>query len=258
MNTGKRRVIAKRLAAAGLCLLMLAAFTGCGFVNSNEVESYSMEFGGQMESAMNALGEAVNSAIDGARENGGSGWPETQTSTEATVSSGWADPLPGGSVTQYFGVDNGDEGGCHLGLDLSSSDGNAAVCAIYGGTVIESDVKGSNGEIVVIEHTMDGYTFCSAYCHLQSGSRSVNIGDWVYAGEQIAAMGGTGNVTGPHLHLAIYSGRASRDPYGYLATGYDGCGYIDYTDQRGTLRFYDPEAVLDDGGRTIINNYYGS
>ncbi|MFM8690157.1 MAG: M23 family metallopeptidase, partial [Candidatus Limnocylindrus sp.] len=50
------------------------------------------------------------------------------------------------------------------------------------------------------------------YGHIGDGSRSseprwrVNAGDYVTAGQLIAFVGSTGNVTGPHLHLSMLNG----------------------------------------------------
>lgn len=241
-----RRVfpMVKRMAAAGLCLLVLAVFAGCEFMQSGEAQSYSQEFGKQVESAMNQLGEAVNSAIAEAENSAGNS------------SSDWAQPLPEiNYITQDFGALYEGMGGRHLGWDIQCTGDAPEVYAIYGGTVLVSDEKGGNGECVVLKHEMGECTFYTAYCHLQAGSRTVSTGETVYAGEALGVMGDTGNVTGPHLHLAVFSGKQMSSPYGYDDTQSDSSGtaYIDYKG----VRFYNPEMVLADNGQTIINNYFG-
>jgi len=52
------------------------------------------------------------------------------------------------------------------------------------------------------------------YGHLNS--IYVKPGESVYAGEQIGAVGNTGNSTGPHLHFEIRYQGVPRDPLAYL------------------------------------------
>lgn len=56
------------------------------------------------------------------------------------------------------------------------------------------------GNRVVIKHSSGVY---SAYAHLKRGSARVAAGDQVRAGQQIAAVGNTGNTTQPHLHVQL-------------------------------------------------------
>lgn len=62
------------------------------------------------------------------------------------------------------------------------------------------DVMGQNNEIV-IEHP-DG-TF-SRYAHMITGSATVNVGDMVSAGTQIALVGNAGASSEPHLHFHMF------------------------------------------------------
>ena len=44
----------------------------------------------------------------------------------------------------------------------------------------------------MIVHTIDGVTWETVYAHMRSGSRTVNVGDYVTQGQTIGVMGNTG------------------------------------------------------------------
>ena len=68
------------------------------------------------------------------------------------------------------------------------------------------------GNCVVINH---GLGFMTIYMHLSKFE--VKEGDKVEKGQVIALSGGTGRVTGPHLHLAVRSSGEYLDPLKLLA-----------------------------------------
>lgn len=89
----------------------------------------------------------------------------------------------------------------HAGIDIANAVGTP-VHAAYAGTVVTAGwnrVPGRTGQHVVIANP-DGER--QLYGHL---SRiDVTIGQKVQLGQQIGAMGATGNVTGPHLHFETW------------------------------------------------------
>ncbi|WP_229074465.1 M23 family metallopeptidase [Actinoplanes sp. DH11] len=56
------------------------------------------------------------------------------------------------------------------------------------------------GNHVIVRH--DDGTF-AAYAHVRQGSATVRPGDQVTAGQQLAAVGNTGNTSEPHLHVQL-------------------------------------------------------
>lgn len=59
------------------------------------------------------------------------------------------------------------------------------------------------GNHIIIEHDNGEYSY---YLHLQTGSIKIKVGDNVKTGEQIAALGHSGNSTEPHLHFHVTDG----------------------------------------------------
>ena len=99
-----------------------------------------------------------------------------------------------------FGIRRGRR---HQGVDLPLKTGDP-IYAAFTGKVRMSKYFGAFGNLVVIRHDNGLETF---YAHLSK--RSVEVGDWVNAGDVIGLGGSTGRSTGPHLHFETrYNGFA--------------------------------------------------
>ena len=112
-----------------------------------------------------------------------------------------------GIITSRFG---GRSSGTHTGLDIATNTGTA-IKAAASGTVTFSGTKGSYGNLVIISHgngVQTYYAHCSALY--------VSTGQQVSQGQTIAAVGSTGNSTGPHLHLEIRVNGVAQNPQYYL------------------------------------------
>ncbi|MBG6056829.1 murein DD-endopeptidase MepM/ murein hydrolase activator NlpD [Cryobacterium sp. MP_M5] len=106
----------------------------------------------------------------------------------------------------------------HKGLDLLPGEGTP-VHAIADGVVREVSAydDGGLGVHVVLDHTIDGRLVSSVYAHFQEGSLAVAVGQAVSAGDELGAVGTTGQSTGPHLHLEILlDGVTPTDPFAWL------------------------------------------
>lgn len=112
-----------------------------------------------------------------------------------------------GTITSRFGRRSS---GTHTGLDIATSKGTP-IKAASSGRVVYAGWKGSYGNLVVVEHTDSIQTY---YAHCSK--LYVNVGQTVNQGEVIAAVGSTGNSTGPHLHLEIRVNGKVRNPQNYL------------------------------------------
>lgn len=103
----------------------------------------------------------------------------------------------------------------HEGVDIAAGSGTAVVAVLAGTvesitttcTVGNSACGGRWGNNVLINHGDEGKT---RYAHLSSVS--VRKGDTVTQGQEIGAVGSTGDSTGNHLHLEWKKGRTVIDP----------------------------------------------
>ncbi len=112
-----------------------------------------------------------------------------------------------GTITSRFGS---RRSGTHTGLDIATSRGTP-IKAASAGVVSYAGWKGSYGYLVVVDHTDSIKTY---YAHCSK--IYVSEGEQVAQGDTIAAVGSTGNSTGPHLHLEIRVNGKPRNPQSYL------------------------------------------
>jgi len=100
----------------------------------------------------------------------------------------------------------------HRALDIGSWVGAPVKSADSGYVILAGGGwNGGYGNHVIIDHG-NGYT--TLYAHLSS--IYVRPGESVSRGEQIGAVGSTGNSTGPHLHFEIRYQGTPRNPYNWL------------------------------------------
>jgi hypothetical protein len=106
-----------------------------------------------------------------------------------------------GEITGLFGtrrIFNGKLNSIHYGLDLEGQIGDT-IRSIQAGKVVMSSMRWASGGTTIIDH---GGGLFTAYFHMSR--RDKKPGDWVRAGEVIGAVGKSGRVTGPHLHLQFF------------------------------------------------------
>ncbi|MDP9434763.1 MAG: M23 family metallopeptidase [Actinomycetota bacterium] len=88
------------------------------------------------------------------------------------------------------------------------------VYAASRGTVIAAGPASGFGRWVKIAHSGGVHT---VYGHISSWS--VQVGQAVRAGQEIARSGNEGSSTGPHLHFEVRSGSLPIDPMAFYAAG---------------------------------------
>ena len=112
-----------------------------------------------------------------------------------------------GVITNGFNPDQQ-----HFGVDIVSKK-NEAIKSVLDGTVIFSTWTVETGYVIGIQHPQ---AIVSVYKHNSAILR--RIGDIVKAGEAIAIIGETGELsTGPHVHFELWSQGNPVDPTDYIS-----------------------------------------
>ena len=115
-----------------------------------------------------------------------------------------------GIISSRFGARSSIRRSAHTGLDIATSTGTP-VKAAAAGTVTFAGWKGSYGNLMVITHSNGVQTY---YGHCSK--LYLSAGTTVSQGQTIAAVGSTGNSTGPHLHFEIRVNGVAHNPQSYL------------------------------------------
>lgn len=98
----------------------------------------------------------------------------------------------------------------HTGLDFCGGVG-VEILAPASGVVVFAGPLTVRGNATMIDH---GWGIYSGYMH--QSEILVKVGDHVQPGQVIGLVGGTGRVTGPHLHWEIWAGGVQVDPMDWL------------------------------------------
>ena len=132
-----------------------------------------------------------------------------QTAQATSVRFRW--PLAGRIVLDFGSYSTGER---NDGINIAAAPG-AEIHAAAAGTVsyCGNELRGY-GNLVLIQHD-DGYL--TAYAHV--GSIGVSRGDRVAAGQVIATVGATGDVSSPQLHFEIRRDKHPVDPKALLPKG---------------------------------------
>lgn len=105
-------------------------------------------------------------------------------------------------------------GALHDGVDLAGPIGTPIFAACDGVVKEAGPTNSGYGAWVLLQH---GDGTVSRYGHINSWT--VQVGQRVFAGDQIATIGNRGNSTGPHLHFSVLLGGSNpTDPVSWLAS----------------------------------------
>ncbi len=118
------------------------------------------------------------------------------------------------SITSPFGLRTHPTDGAekfHYGVDIGAPEGEKIKCAAKG-KAVEVGQSNEYGNYILVQHADEIYTL---YAHCQTVLPQ--SGDEIQAGQVIATVGATGNVTGPHLHFELRNGETYLDPAEFIA-----------------------------------------
>jgi murein DD-endopeptidase MepM/ murein hydrolase activator NlpD len=104
--------------------------------------------------------------------------------------------------------------GFHTGLDFAGGEG-LQIFAPAPGKVVFAAPLTVRGNATIIDH---GWGVYSGFWH--QSQITVNVGDMVETGQVIGLVGGTGRVTGAHLHWEVWVNGVQVDPLDWLNQAY--------------------------------------
>ena len=121
-------------------------------------------------------------------------------------------PLNKGTITSEYGMryhPTLNYYRLHNGLDIGGNTTGTSVYSAAAGVVVKLTIRSScGGNMVYIQHNIDGKKYRTVYMHLHT--INVKIGDVVTNNTVIGTVGGgesyDGCSTGPHLHFGILNG----------------------------------------------------
>lgn len=115
-----------------------------------------------------------------------------------------------GRITSRYGESSSIRKSTHTGLDIACTTGTD-IKVVSNGTVTFSGKKGSYGNLIIVDHG-NGVETWYGHC----SKLYAKVQDTVTAGDIVAAVGSTGNSTGPHLHFEIRINGECVNPQKYV------------------------------------------
>ncbi|MFE6736881.1 M23 family metallopeptidase [Microbacterium sp. NPDC057650] len=120
-------------------------------------------------------------------------------------------PLPAGSYTVSRTLSSS-----HNGADMAGPAGTPIFAATAGRVRISSESYYGYGVAVVIDGVVGGKRVSTLYAHMINGSRAVQTGQTVSAGQFIGKRGNTGRSYGSHLHFEVEINGSLVEPIAWL------------------------------------------
>lgn len=121
-------------------------------------------------------------------------------------------PLPMGSWNVSRTV-----GGGHNGADMLAPAGTPIYAAAGGVVRASAESIGGYGVAVMLDSVVGGQRVQTTYGHMLYGSRQVQAGQSVSAGQLIGYVGSTGRSTANHLHFEVWINGGLVEPMSWLS-----------------------------------------
>lgn len=184
-------------------------------------------------------------------DKGCSRYQDISTCTASINATGWSYPLKSGCVTsEYTGSDHRTDwsgGGSHYGIDLSCVKEGTNVYPAADGVVARIVYRAScGGNMVYVNHVVNGKKFTTVYMHLLSIPNGLYVDKIVTTNSVIGYVGGYSTATskggydrctsGTHLHFGMADGHNAfrfnsyafnpREIFSFPKLIYSGGGYF--------------------------------
>ncbi|MDQ0645315.1 M23 family metallopeptidase [Microbacterium murale] len=125
-------------------------------------------------------------------------------------------PMAAGAYSFTDGFGASRPGRSHLGQDFAAPVGSPINAAMDGCVSRSTESFEGYGVTIQIESVIDGEAVSTAYSHMNYGTRAVEVGDCVTAGQYIGDVGSTGYVFGSCLHFEVHIDSVPVDPMSWL------------------------------------------
>lgn len=177
-----------------------------------EIEQISSDLG-DTKDKLSEL-QAAAAAAERKQQEKNSGYSNNAGASVITGNGIFTHPCPGYTyISSEFGYREQPIAGAstnHKGMDFAAPIGTP-IYAAASGTVTSASYSGNAGNMIVINHGNGLQTY-----YMHCNSMYVRAGQTVSKGQNIGAVGSTGNSSGPHLHFQVMQNGTPVNPRNYL------------------------------------------
>ena len=177
-----------------------------------EIEQISSDLGNTKDKLSEL--QAAAAAAERKQQEKNSGYSNNAGASVITGNGTFTHPCPGYTyISSEFGYREQPIAGAstnHKGMDFAAPIGTP-IYAAASGTVTSASYSGNAGNMIVINHGNGLQTY-----YMHCNSMYVRAGQTVSKGQNIGAVGSTGNSSGPHLHFQVMQNGTPVNPRNYL------------------------------------------